>query len=119
MRRIPIHTGKQRNNIARKFVNGLVDDWTQTMALTQITHIYLNVTGNKLVIGSFNFLKASSLYTINLLDAKGNIVLSNKVNTIKGNNSFKINLEGLASGAYMIHIMSADSQKQTLKLIKE
>jgi hypothetical protein len=55
--------------------------------------------------------------TINVTDQVGNIVLTRKVQTVKGFNSEMLNTSALASGVYMVTIISPANSK-TLRLVK-
>ena len=56
--------------------------------------------------------------TINVYDLTGRILISNKINVVKGTNMLELNLEKLAKGLYQVQI-AADNNSKTFKIILE
>jgi hypothetical protein len=60
----------------------------------------------------------SSNGKLEVIGLLGNTVLSQEVNIIKGNNEFKMNMAGLANGAYYVKIVAGSEVLTTLKAVK-
>ncbi|MBP7773232.1 MAG: T9SS type A sorting domain-containing protein, partial [Bacteroidia bacterium] len=89
------------------------EEMTAASALTA----YPNPT-NGLVTINFNAV-AAERYTVKVVDLLGNVVVSDQLNAVEGNNMKELNLTNVAKGMYLMSLETEGGNVQTLRLIVE